>query len=263
MLNLFLLGYPKILINEEPVSNFVTNKAEALFYYLAVTKRTHGRSHLANLFWPDVSEQTARKNLRDVLSNLRQLLGQHLIILREEVTFNSAEPYWLDVDAYRSLIKAPTAGRSSALQQALTLYQNEFLTGFHVRNAIPFEEWQLFQREELAMVAGQGMHRLIDLYIQEEAYEAGLALTYRLLEAEPWDEKAYRKQMLLFMLNGQRGAALRQYEVCHRILARELGVPPLPETVDLYQQIRTGNISKAIEIQHIGKYHTQERFQAN
>jgi predicted ATPase len=44
----------------------------------------------------------------------------------------------------------------------------------------------------------------------------------------------------LYARSGQRAAALRQYAECERVLGEELGVPPSPETVELYEAIRAG-----------------------
>jgi predicted ATPase len=49
--------------------------------------------------------------------------------------------------------------------------------------------------------------------------------------------------MRLLALNGQRGAALVQYEKCRQVLAEELAVEPAVETTALYEQIRDGDLS--------------------
>jgi hypothetical protein len=62
----------------------------------------------------------------------------------------------------------------------------------------------------------------------------------RKIELEPWRESAYRRGMRALALSGQRGEALRQYDICREQLAREMGVEPSAETTRLYQQIRAG-----------------------
>jgi hypothetical protein len=44
--------------------------------------------------------------------------------------------------------------------------------------------------------------------------------------------------MRLLSLSGQRNAALRQYQICRRTLADELGVEPSERTTELFEQIR-------------------------
>ena len=52
-------------------------KMQSLLAYLALEKqRIHTRDFLATLLWPDEPERTARQNLRQVLYQLRLLLGE-------------------------------------------------------------------------------------------------------------------------------------------------------------------------------------------
>ena len=72
MLHIKLLGTPEIYLNTPPSQRFRTRKAQALLIYLAVTKRGCRHDSLATLFWPETSDQRARKNLRDILPSLRR-----------------------------------------------------------------------------------------------------------------------------------------------------------------------------------------------
>ena len=149
-LKISLLGAPQVELDGTPVTGFVTRKAEALFYYLAATGRMHTRDALAALFWPDTSDSRAKKNLRDLLFNLRQLLGDYLIITRNTLTFAQDRPYWLDVEQLRTQVKQATSSAGlEALHNVIALYHGEFLEGFFVRDAIAFEEWMLLEREQL------------------------------------------------------------------------------------------------------------------
>ena len=51
-----------------------------------------------------------------------------------------------------------------------------------------------------------------------------------LLADEPEREEAHRLKMRLLALDGQRTAALKQYDECTTALLDELGVPPSAET---------------------------------
>ncbi len=53
--------------------------------------------------------------------------------------------------------------------------------------------------------------------------------------------------MRVLARDGQRGAALAQYETCRRVLAEELGVEPARETRELYEQIRAGSWTPAAD----------------
>ena len=59
----------------------------------------------------------------------------------------------------------------------------------------------------------------------------------RLVELEPWREEAHRQLMRWLAQNGQRNAALVQYEICCRALAEELGVEPDEATRCLHARL--------------------------
>src|SRR5262245_27884220 len=100
LLSLRLLGKPEVKLDDKPVTGFISSKAQALLFYLAVTGTAHARESLAALLWGDMSKTQAGKNLRNVLSNLRTLVGSHLDISRQEVAFDRTAPYWLDVELF-------------------------------------------------------------------------------------------------------------------------------------------------------------------
>jgi DNA-binding SARP family transcriptional activator len=67
--------------------------------------------------------------------------------------------------------------------------------------------------------------------------EAAIRTALRLLSLDPLREAVQRALMRLYVRQGRRTAALKQYQVCVAVLWRELGVEPEPETRELYRQI--------------------------
>lgn len=239
-LRLMLLGSPQVFSSEYLIDNFITSKAEALLYYLATTGRVHTRIALAGLLWPEVPDQVALKNLRDIISNLRKLVGDHLLITRQTMGFDGKQPHFIDsVQIHTVANNAPKTIDIAALEKAVALYQGEFLEGFHIRDAAPFEEWLLQEREQLRTNALHLMHLLTAHYVDIAAWAEGLQITQRILTLEPWDEAAHRQQMRLLAGSGQRGAALQQYERCKAILAQEFAIEPVAETQALNELIRS------------------------
>ena len=63
------------------------------------------------------------------------------------------------------------------------------------------------------------------------------------MELDPLDEAAHRRLMALLARTATGPGAIRQYRACVAMLERELGVPPLAETSDLYDAIRDGRFA--------------------
>src|SRR5215217_3016499 len=234
-LELSLLGSPEVRLDGNPITGFRSSKAQALLYYLAVTGRSHTRLALAGLLWGDLSDTQARLSLTQCLSNLRQLVGDYVVIERQSAAFNREQLYWLDVEPFVAGAGSPHP--EAALQQqeeAVALYRGDFLEGFYVREAPEFETWALAEQARLRKLAVQALQTLAAHHTRQGDLGQAITDTRRLLSLEPWQEEAHRQLMLLLAQSGQRSAALEQYAICRRILQEELAVEPAPETVALY-----------------------------
>src|SRR5688572_30866123 len=97
-----LLGLPQIRLDDRPI---ITDrrKAIALLAYLAVNdvdrpRQRYSRESLSALLWPDYEQAKAFSNLRMVLWELRQVLGEDWLIAdRETVHLNDTAEIDVDV----------------------------------------------------------------------------------------------------------------------------------------------------------------------
>lgn len=240
MLKAKLFGTPQITLHNQALSSALTGRKLALLSYLLVTEKPCDRALLADLLWSDLPEPQARKNLRNLLYSLRQLLNEQLVITNTTLTLNPAQRYWTDVQAFTRYMTTefpPTTAES--LSEVLKLYQGEFLTGVAIQDAPRFEVWLTTQRAYFQDQALQGWHWLGDYYLERQEYPAGLAVTRQALTWAPWCETSHRQQMLLLAASGRQQEALAQYESCRQMLADEFNADPLPATTVLYQQIKS------------------------
>lgn len=249
LLELTLLGHLRISYNGALVTGFVSNKAQALLGYLAITGQPHPRDDLAALLWSDMPEAEAKANLRVVLCNLRQLFPDYVQVNRKTVAFQPQGPCWIDATAFQASVQqyAPAKGETiTALRAAVELYQGDLMHGLQPRGALLFEEWLLLQREHLRQQVMQSCYTLAAHHLLRAEYAEALRHTMRLIKMEPWHEEAHRQAMLLFALSGQRSVALAQFKLCQQLLSQELGIEPEEETVALDQRIRAGTVSDGV-----------------
>lgn len=241
MLKLKLLGSPQLLLNDRPVTGLSAPKHQALLFYLALSRRPQSRLALAGLLWPEKRDAEALANLRQAVYHLRNALPNYLVINRLTLAINRAQPCQIDVVFFEKAFSAthPIPEHQAA---AVDHYTGEFLAGFYVEEAPPFEEWAVIMRERLHHLAITALHGLVTHFVEHQEPEPGLRYTNQLLALEPWLEEAHCQKMRLLAWDGQRQAALEQYAQCRQILAEELGVEPAAETVALYEQIRAGNL---------------------
>lgn len=263
-LTVSVLGDLQVLVDDVPISSFKSEKVRALLVYLAVeADGPHRRETLIGLLWPDYPESTARHSLRQALFNLRLALGDHttkppfLLITRDSIQFNRESDYSLDLDQFNAYLSGREIGESREhvdssilipqLEEMVKLYRGEFLQHFFLGDSAEFEEWILVQRETTHQRIMEALTTLANDSEQRTDFQNARRYAMRQLELDPWREEAHCQIMRLLALDGQRSAALAQYETCRRVLAEELGVEPSSKTRDLYEQIRSGSLKPKSE----------------
>ena len=237
---LYFLGPPHIERDGQLLATD-TRKAIALLAYLDLTAERQTRDTLAAFLWPDFDNQRAKAALRRTLSVLKAAVGgQALNITRETIGLEIANA-WSDVRHFRALLAQDSD--ITQLETAVELYRDDFLTGFSLRDSVPFDDWQLMQAQNLRREMETALEKLLKHTVARHAYAEALPMAQRWLTLDPLREEAHRFQMQLYAWQGQPNAALRQYRDCVRILDEELGVPPLPETTALYEAIRSDRLA--------------------
>lgn len=233
----------------------------ALAYLLLEGRQPQSREVLQALLWADFATESARNNLRVALAHLQALISpaestdtsaatpKLFHTSRTDVQLNPAASIWVDVTAFLRLIEATQrhdhAGRSGCaacyqtLQQAVGLYQAEFLAGFALADSPAFEEWLFLQRERLHVLVSEAYRDLAAYAEVQRDLTGARGYAQRQIELDPLCEPAYRQQMRILIGQGDRSAALAVFERCRQRLHEELGLDPDPETLALHMQLLT------------------------
>lgn len=242
-LKLYLFGTPRLERDGVDVK-IPRRKALALLAYLVATGTPHARDMLAALFWPDHSQSAARLALSRHLSELNRVLPAGTPLLEPD-RVAAGRSLWVDVREFVAVADAALAPVSlPALQAAAGLYTADFLAGFTLPDSPGFDDWQAYATKHLRRSAHSLLEKLAGAYAAAGDSERAIATAHGRLALDPLDEDAHRALMLLYAQAGQPGAALRQYEQCRQILEDEQGAPPAAETVELYEQIRRGEMGQ-------------------
>lgn len=214
-------------------------KGRALLAYLALNAdRGHAREPLATLLWGDRGDEQARHSLRQCVLSLRKALGDDdasLLVSEGDRLRLDAGAIALDV---RDFERLAAAGTREALEGAAALYGGGLLEGESVR-ADDFEAWLAAERSRWRNLAVDVLGRLANLRAEAGETAAAIDTAQRLLILDPAHEEGHRALMQLYDRAGRRTEALRQYRVCEEAIRRELDAEPEPETVRVYEQIRT------------------------
>ena len=255
LLNLWLLGEPRISYQDDCLSKGLAGKEQALLIYLACNvDQRFSRDHLATLLWGETSQDHARYNLRRALWHLREALAD-LGLTTDEclatedswVWVPPAAPYWIDSREFEMVIGgtfhhlqtefSPASQGVRRMREVIELYRGPFLAGFSPSQAPGFEEWVLLERERLFQLLLRAHSGLIQSFIAWGERDQAIAVCQQVLAVDPLQEDTHRLLMRLYWDAGRRSQALRQYRACRELLSQQLGVEPLAETRDLYERI--------------------------
>lgn len=215
-----------------------TRKAELLLAYLVLAHpRPVSRDRALAVLWPETEEARARSNLSTTLWRIQKALAGSTVKVISRGGWLSIELEGLRVDVmeFREIVDRITLDanvRLADLERAIALYSGDLLEDVD-------EEWCETNRTHLRLKLLGALKELLLLYKARANYDRAIQLGRQIVTLDPLDEGAHRELMLLYHLNGDRSAALAQYQAINHALQAELGVSPEVQTVELWRYIRS------------------------
>jgi DNA-binding SARP family transcriptional activator/TolB-like protein len=209
-------------------------KPFGLLAYLAAS-RPRGfqpQDALLVLFWPEADAVRAQQSLRQALHILRRALGAEVVARRGRAELGINErAITCDVVQFE---QALACGND---EQALELYQGEFLPGVHVQDAPDFERWVSLERLRLAGMAVDSARRLMRACDETGDAAGAMQWARRWMALAPSDEAALQCVMTRHTENGEDGSAVKTFEHFAKSLAVD-GEIASPATVQLVDDAR-------------------------
>ncbi|MBI2941780.1 MAG: GAF domain-containing protein [Chloroflexi bacterium] len=210
-------------------------------------KQIH-REELIELLWPEAERRSTSDLLNVVVHYLRRGLepeaaaGQPSRFIRtsgDYYAFDVSSPHQLDsqefLEAARFGMEIEARGQPSAAldayRRAIARYAGDFLEDEL------YSDWCALEREYLRERFLGVLRRAAQLCLDQGDLESAITYFRRALLTDSTLEDVHRALMKAFWRAGRRDEALRQYRECRAILARELGITPMPETEALRQRI--------------------------
>lgn len=205
-----------------------------------------GREELEEAVWPSDGERTIDRNFHPTLSHLRRALERERggsvpqpLLFRAGIYRLNPEIDWhIDVQDFNRLVvqgreliaRGEDSAAADSWQGAWKLYRGPFLQGY-------FQAWVTARREACQQAYVELLRALGDLSMRLERSEDALDSYRAVLLEDPLQERTHLAVMRLYSAQGRRDLVRRQYERLCTLLLDELGVEPLPETVQEYHRL--------------------------
>ncbi|HEX7736615.1 MAG TPA: DUF6788 family protein [Ktedonobacteraceae bacterium] len=263
LVRVYLLGHFRVERKEGEAWQTVANRtwqrrrARALLgCLLSQNGRRMGREQVMEALWPELDIETAANRLNGAVHELRQILepeierpaaSKLLRLERDILMLADSAQIWVDADAFETLLNRVNLTRDQAqieqmLEEAWELYEGDYLL------EELYSEWAAARRESLRRGWMGLLLNLARLRSERGALTSAIEPLDRLLTADPTHETAVRRLMVLLTQLDRRGEAIRAYQRLATILKRDYESEPLPETMELYQALRQGQLQALLPL---------------
>jgi LuxR family maltose regulon positive regulatory protein len=246
-LRIYTLGRFSLVRNGEPLR--YTRKAPGkplalLKALIALGGRQVGAVHLASILWPDKEGDLAQQAFETTLHRLRKQLGDDGYLLLEggHLSLNS-ERVWVDVWEFernltllRAAISLDNACGCHAdvhlqAERVMRLYQGHFL-GHDDATC-----WSVSLQERLRNKYIHCMMALGGFWEQHGLPGRAILCYQKGIEVDDLIETFYQRLMICLDLTGRQPEAIATFRQCRHILSVVLGLAPMKQTRDIYENI--------------------------
>jgi DNA-binding SARP family transcriptional activator len=235
---IYLLGPFEVRLLPHQTSVQLPPASRDLLAYLALRRpRPVPREVVQERLWGDCSTEVTRRRLNTAVWRLRRSLGTLGGTVFDVIDttagggirLTGSDAVWVDSEAFEAAVRSnggEASGRTPTdkLEDCIELYRGELVEG-------SYAEYLLADRARLAQLYDAALRTLILAHHSRGAWERTIELAEQLLDRDPLREDIHRLLIDVYTRADQRNRALAQFHRCRDLLARELSVDPMPETV--------------------------------
>lgn len=216
----------------------------ALVYLALERARPVPIDELADALWGEEPPRAWETALSAIVSKLRSALGAldlNVATASGRYRLTLGPDAWVDVEAARLALDEAEghvrAGRAKSAwgpgNVAASIAGRALLAGVDL-------DWVERARGNLRSVRVRALSCLASAALANAEYPLAAQFARTQVELEPFRETGWQQLMRAQAEAGNRAEALRAYAECRDLLAKELGVPPSPETEAIVKGLRRG-----------------------
>lgn len=238
---IYTLGTFEVYRGDEriPDQQFRSIKQRFLLARLAAAKRPISAERIIDEFWPD-SGEGGRSSLNVGIFHLRKVLRpkewpEELDYITRDgmgIQLNPQLPVWHDVNEVLALCSGeanPTEETVGRWKRAVDLYKGAYLDNCYM-------DWAVTMRESIEASVLACLRSLLGVLTSQQRAAETLEYANRLLELDKCCQEGHLAAMKANLWLGRPEAAIRQFEVCKKTLARELQLEPSIAILEWHQR---------------------------
>lgn len=206
---------------------------QRLVAFVALRGGVLSRDYVAGVLWIDHRQDTANASLRTALWRLKRLCGPVIDAAPSNLSLSSD----VTVDVHQVAALARRVG-----QDGSDCDQDDIDTLMMAGELLPdwYDDWVVIDRERFRQTRLHALDTLCEGLTREGRYGMAVEVGLTAIAAEPLRESAHRAVMRAHLEEGNLAEAIRQYDLCRRLL-HGIGVEPSGEIEALRSRCRRGD----------------------
>lgn len=205
------------------------------------------RDAIAESIWPEIEKDKSRSNLNTALWRLRKDLKSRdlaefisLETDKEFINLRLEDDVSTDFERLSALVEnceclkmeghKPGANLLIELQDAISHYRADFVPGLDY-------DWAIMARETFRTRYLQACNILMTAFEDNGQHETAVLYGQKILQQDDLRENTHRRLIAIYVANGSRHQAIRQYQNLSTLLKQELGLTPSKETTALISSL--------------------------
>lgn len=242
-----LFDTPAVL-QDGSIVQLSSRKSEAIIYYLLV-EGIASRDELAGMFWGEMNDEVAKKNLRNTIYKIKQVLGEDLIISPQKhlLQLNMALLVESDLNWLNEVDDLKDGPKKYA-----------FLNGFALSGAeSKFDEWVSMKRTYYENLYFKNLLEAAHEKIRIKSTQELEVIMSQMIAMDELNEEPYKLLMCYYNDNSMYYKTIDLYGKLSDILKRELSIQPGPEIIELWNLAKMLHSDKMkaskVEVNFIGR----------
>lgn len=229
-------------MNQRLASKITGNTAELLSYLITNEGRYLQRDSIVAEFWGEQNWARGKSALNTALWRIKKIsfFNEFFTLDSRGTSINLKKNPAISVDIHllEDVIKETSfqngpghdllsSNLRGQLRRAINNYFGPFLEHYD-------SNWVLVERERYLNFYIRALLTLMHDAAERRNYDEALEFGLKILIQDPFRESTQREVMWLYVLNGQRAAAINKYRQFRELILREMEIEPLSETHQLY-----------------------------
>jgi predicted ATPase/transcriptional regulator with XRE-family HTH domain len=236
-----MLGQFKIYSTLSEIVEMPPKTPLLLLFLILQHHRSVSYTRAADALWPELTNVRAMINLRDLLFDAHEKLGDKAFAQILDNKNNTlrwcGDEKSCDLFEFEHFVRLAQVAKTqnnflahcNNINQAVALYGGELLSDYSA-------EWLGNERARLNGLYTHALDELIQCRMRERNFSEAQILINKRIKSDPLYEPSYVNLMRVCALLGDRVGVMRAYQACSAMLKRELGIAPGPLTQAAYER---------------------------